>query len=160
VLAGQRWAGTLEAIVDHSGTNPKRQDEKTHGNILLSLSGDQRLETNCAETLNKKAALLGTDEGLYILDLPKPKSHYAAQVAGIDSVHHMSTLPGLDVVVMIVGKERQVVVADLDAAERCATYQATTTPIIKRSQSYNRLSFIMEIPLSGTSNTMAHRVSK
>ena len=40
---------------------------------------------------------------LYILDLPKPKSHYAAQVAGIDSVHHMSTLPGLDVVVMIVG---------------------------------------------------------
>ena len=50
-----------------------------------------------------QAALLGTDEGLYILDLPKPKSHYAAQVAGIDSVHHMSTLPGLDVVVMIVG---------------------------------------------------------
>ena len=35
-------------------------------------------------------------------------------------------LPGLDVIVMITGKDRQVMVADLDTAERCASYQATT----------------------------------
>ena len=54
------------------------------------------------------------------------KTSLSFQVQGIDSVHHIAMLPGLDVIVMIMGKDRQVMVADLEAAERCASYQATT----------------------------------
>ncbi|MGH0162603.1 UNVERIFIED_CONTAM: hypothetical protein FKN15_043254 [Acipenser sinensis] len=69
----QRWVAVLESMV--SGGRTKREkaeaDAKLLGNSLLKLEGDDRLDINCTVPLTDQLVLVGSEEGLYALNVIK-----------------------------------------------------------------------------------------
>ncbi|XP_051749878.1 citron rho-interacting kinase-like isoform X2 [Ctenopharyngodon idella] len=122
----QRWVAVLESVVAGSrgsrekteadAAGVKRQKtlsplvQKLLGNSLLKLEGDDRLDINCTLPLTDQIVLVGSEEGLYALNVIK---NSLTHIPGLDSVFQIQILKELDKLLMITGEERALCLVDI-----------------------------------------------
>uniref|UniRef100_A0A667YDH1 non-specific serine/threonine protein kinase n=1 Tax=Myripristis murdjan TaxID=586833 RepID=A0A667YDH1_9TELE len=108
----QRWVAVLESVVAGSrGSKDKVDaDAKLLGNSLLKLEGDDRLDINCTLPLTDQIVLVGSEEGLYALNVIK---NSLTHIPGLASVFQIQILKDLDKLLMITGEERALCLVDI-----------------------------------------------
>ncbi|XP_051508547.1 citron Rho-interacting kinase-like isoform X2 [Myxocyprinus asiaticus] len=108
----QRWVAVLEAIVASSrGSREKAEaDAKLLGNSLLKLEGDDRLDINCTLPLTDQIVLVGSEEGLYALNVIK---NSLAHIPGLGSVFQIHIIKEHEKLLMIVGDERALCLVEI-----------------------------------------------
>ncbi|XP_031426731.1 citron Rho-interacting kinase [Clupea harengus] len=101
----QRWVAVMEALVagGRSSREKAESDAKLLGNSLLKLEGDDRLDINCTLPLTDQIVLVGSEEGLYALNVIK---NSLTHIPGLGSVFQIHILKEQDKLLMIVGDER------------------------------------------------------
>ncbi|KAG1968731.1 citron Rho-interacting kinase [Pimephales promelas] len=108
----QRWVAVLEAIVASSrGAREKAEaDAKLLGNSLLKLEGDDRLDINCTLPLTDQIVLVGSEEGLYALNVIK---NSLTHIPGLGSVFQIHIIKDHEKLLMIVGDERALCLVEI-----------------------------------------------
>ncbi|XP_069789543.1 citron Rho-interacting kinase-like isoform X8 [Narcine bancroftii] len=122
----QRWVTVLESIAACGRKSCEKAEttaaevaqadklallvKKLLGNSLLKLEGDDRLDINCTLPLTEQIVLVGTEEGLYALNLVK---NSLVHIPGMGSVFQLHILKELDRLVMIAGEERTLCFVDI-----------------------------------------------
>uniref|UniRef100_A0A8C1ZIP3 Citron rho-interacting serine/threonine kinase b n=1 Tax=Cyprinus carpio TaxID=7962 RepID=A0A8C1ZIP3_CYPCA len=124
----QRWVAVLEAIVASSrGAREKAEADadniclrynylkiwnlrKLLGNSLLKLEGDDRLDINCTLPLTDQIVLVGSEEGLYALNVIK---NSLTHIPGLGSVFQIYIIKEHDKLLMIVGDERALCLVEI-----------------------------------------------
>uniref|UniRef100_A0AAQ4S3H6 Citron rho-interacting serine/threonine kinase b n=1 Tax=Gasterosteus aculeatus aculeatus TaxID=481459 RepID=A0AAQ4S3H6_GASAC len=108
----QRWVAVLESVVAGSrGSRDKvDSDAKLLGNSLLKLEGDDRLDINCTLPLTDQIVLVGSEEGLYALNVIK---NSLTHIPGLTSVFQIQILKELDKLLMITGEERALCLVEI-----------------------------------------------
>uniref|UniRef100_A0A673LGG6 non-specific serine/threonine protein kinase n=1 Tax=Sinocyclocheilus rhinocerous TaxID=307959 RepID=A0A673LGG6_9TELE len=115
----QRWVAVLESVVAGSRGSREKSEadslllaitQKLLGNSLLKLEGDDRLDINCTLPLTDQIVLVGSEEGLYALNVIK---NSLTHIPGLDSVFQIQILKELDKLLMITGEERALCLVDI-----------------------------------------------
>uniref|UniRef100_A0A673XQ99 Citron rho-interacting serine/threonine kinase n=1 Tax=Salmo trutta TaxID=8032 RepID=A0A673XQ99_SALTR len=108
----QRWVAVLESVV--AGGRASREkaeaDAKLLGNSLLKLEGDDRLDINCTLPLTDQIVLVGSEEGLYALNLIK---NSLTHIPGLGSVFQIHIMKEHEKLLMIVGDERALCLVEI-----------------------------------------------
>ncbi|XP_014023386.1 citron Rho-interacting kinase isoform X1 [Salmo salar] len=123
----QRWVAVLESVVAGSRGSkdkveadaiavPKKQKnlsplvQKLLGNSLLKLEGDDRLDINCTLPLTDQIVLVGSEEGLYALNVIK---NSLTHIPGLASVFQIRILKEHDKLLIITGEERALCLVEI-----------------------------------------------
>ncbi|XP_028827220.1 citron Rho-interacting kinase isoform X2 [Denticeps clupeoides] len=123
----QRWVAVLESVVIGSrGSRDKAENDavgalkrqktlsplvqKLLGNSLLKLEGDDRLDINCTLPLTDQIVLVGSEEGLYALNVIK---NSLTHIPGLSSVFQIQILKEHDKLLMITGEERALCLVEI-----------------------------------------------
>ncbi|CAN9512415.1 unnamed protein product [Ophioblennius macclurei] len=123
----QRWVAVLESVVGGSRGSKEKVDsdaaggskrqknlsplvQKLLGNSLLKLEGDDRLDINCTLPLTDQIVLVGSEEGLYALNVIK---NSLTHIPGLTSVFQIQILKELDKLLMITGEERALCLVEI-----------------------------------------------
>uniref|UniRef100_A0A8C9W3Q9 Citron rho-interacting serine/threonine kinase n=1 Tax=Scleropages formosus TaxID=113540 RepID=A0A8C9W3Q9_SCLFO len=118
----QRWVAVLESVVAAGrGSREKAEadavitcialpTQKMLGNSLLKLEGDDRLDINCTLPLTDQVVLVGSEEGLYALNVIK---NSLAHIPGLGSVFQIQVLKDHDKLLMITGSERALCLVEI-----------------------------------------------
>ncbi|TUB86237.1 Citron Rho-interacting kinase [Bagarius yarrelli] len=108
----QRWVAVLESVVAGSRNSREKSesDAKLLGNSLLKLEGDDRLDINCTLPLTDQIVMVGSEEGLYALNVIK---NSLTHIPGLTSVFQIQILKDLDKLLMITGEERALCLVDI-----------------------------------------------
>ncbi|XP_061762981.1 citron rho-interacting kinase isoform X1 [Nerophis ophidion] len=101
----QRWVAVMESVVvgGRASREKAEADAKLLGNSLLKLEGDDRLDINCTLPLTDQIVLVGSEEGLYALNVIK---NSLTHIPGLGSVFQIHIIKELEKLLMIVGDER------------------------------------------------------
>ncbi|KAG7259604.1 hypothetical protein CRUP_002581, partial [Coryphaenoides rupestris] len=83
---------------------------KLLGNSLLKLEGDDRLDINCTLPLTDQIVLVGSEEGLYALNVIK---NSLTHIPGLASVFQIQILKELDKLLMITGEDRALCLVEI-----------------------------------------------
>uniref|UniRef100_A0A8B9JMH5 Citron rho-interacting serine/threonine kinase b n=1 Tax=Astyanax mexicanus TaxID=7994 RepID=A0A8B9JMH5_ASTMX len=84
--------------------------QKLLGNSLLKLEGDDRLDINCTLPLTDQIVLVGSEEGLYALNVIK---NSLTHIPGLGSVFQIHIIKEQDKLLMIVGDERALCLVEI-----------------------------------------------
>ncbi|XP_062890138.1 citron Rho-interacting kinase isoform X4 [Mobula hypostoma] len=108
----QRWVAVLESVAASGRKSCEKAERaaKLLGNSLLKLEGDDRLDINCTLPLSEQIVLVGTEEGLYALNVVK---NSLVHIPGVGSVFQLHILKELDRLIMIAGEERTLCFVDI-----------------------------------------------
>ncbi|XP_023964505.1 citron Rho-interacting kinase isoform X4 [Chrysemys picta bellii] len=108
----QRWVTALEAIVAGGRVSREKAeaDAKLLGNSLLKLEGEDRLDINCTMPFSDQVVLVGTEEGLYALNVLK---NSLTHIPGLGAVFQIHLIKDLDKLLMIAGEERALCLVDV-----------------------------------------------
>uniref|UniRef100_A0A1A8QVS7 Citron (Rho-interacting, serine/threonine kinase 21) n=1 Tax=Nothobranchius pienaari TaxID=704102 RepID=A0A1A8QVS7_9TELE len=108
----QRWVGVMESVVTGGRASREKAeaDAKLLGNSLLKLEGDDRLDINCTLPLTDQIVLVGSEEGLYALNVIK---NSLTHIPGLTSVFQIQILKELDKLLMITGEERALCLVEI-----------------------------------------------
>ncbi|KAM7018019.1 citron Rho-interacting kinase isoform 2-T2 [Tautogolabrus adspersus] len=101
----QRWVAVMESVVaaGRASREKAEADAKLLGNSLLKLEGDDRLDINCTLPLTDQIVLVGSEEGLYALNVIK---NSLTHIPGLGSVFQIHVIKEQEKLLMIVGDER------------------------------------------------------
>ncbi|TNN77629.1 Citron Rho-interacting kinase [Liparis tanakae] len=83
---------------------------KLLGNSLLKLEGDDRLDINCTLPLTDQIVMVGSEEGLYALNVIK---NSLTHVPGLGSVFQIHVIKEQEKLLMIVGDERALCLVEI-----------------------------------------------
>ncbi|XP_066515715.1 citron rho-interacting kinase isoform X2 [Hoplias malabaricus] len=123
----QRWVAVLESVVagsrgsrdksesDAAGVAKRQKNlsplvQKLLGNSLLKLEGDDRLDINCTLPLTDQIVMVGSEEGLYALNVIK---NSLTHIPGLTSVFQIQILKELDKLLMITGEDRALCLVEI-----------------------------------------------
>ncbi|XP_027858623.1 citron Rho-interacting kinase isoform X2 [Xiphophorus couchianus] len=123
----QRWVAVLESVMvgsrgskdraeaEAAGVSKRQKNlsplvQKLLGNSLLKLEGDDRLDINCTLPLTDQIVLVGSEEGLYALNVIK---NSLTHIPGLTSVFQIQILRELDKLLMITGEERALCLVEI-----------------------------------------------
>ncbi|XP_038292825.1 citron Rho-interacting kinase isoform X11 [Canis lupus baileyi] len=123
----QRWVTALESVVAGGRVSREKAEadadcdcisyeflsawvQKLLGNSLLKLEGDDRLDMNCTLPFSDQVVLVGTEEGLYALNVLK---NSLTHVPGIGAVFQIYIIKDLEKLLMIAGEERALCLIDV-----------------------------------------------
>ncbi|XP_062339164.1 citron rho-interacting kinase isoform X2 [Osmerus eperlanus] len=108
----QRWVAVLESVVAGSRGSKEKvdADAKLLGNSLLKLEGDDRLDINCTLPLTDQIVLVGSEEGLYALNVIK---NSLTHIPGLASVFQIQILNEHEKLLMITGEERALCLVEI-----------------------------------------------
>ncbi|XP_074869121.1 citron Rho-interacting kinase isoform X2 [Carettochelys insculpta] len=108
----QRWVSALESIVAGGRVSREKAeaDAKLLGNSLLKLEGEDRLDINCTMPFSDQVVLVGTEEGLYALNVLK---NSLTHIPGLGAVFQIHLIKDLDKLLMIAGEERALCLVDV-----------------------------------------------
>uniref|UniRef100_A0A7N8XYL2 Citron Rho-interacting kinase n=1 Tax=Mastacembelus armatus TaxID=205130 RepID=A0A7N8XYL2_9TELE len=123
----QRWVAVLESVVAGSrGSKDKVDaDAKLLGNSLLKLEGDDRLDINCTLPLTDQIVLVGSEEGLYALNVIK---NSLTHIPGLTSVFQIQILKDLDKLLMITGEDRVLCLVDIKKVKQSLSQSHLPAP--------------------------------
>ncbi|XP_076434884.1 uncharacterized protein LOC143274829 [Babylonia areolata] len=132
----QRWVAALEAAVRSVQRRDRLRKNEPQMTTVVSLKEADRKEFNCALALSPQLVLLGTDDGLFALN-PQSTSgrQHLVQLSGFGSVHLMAEAKGVNLVLMLTGPERRLVMVEskLIQCRMSQTVGGETTPFSYRA---------------------------
>ncbi|XP_053727536.1 citron Rho-interacting kinase isoform X3 [Synchiropus splendidus] len=116
----QRWVAVMETVVAGGRASREKAEadaaavskrlmllspmvQKLLGNSLLKLEGDDRLDINCTLPLTDQIVLVGSEEGLYALNVIK---NSLTHIPGLGSVFQIHIIKEQEKLLLIVGDER------------------------------------------------------
>ncbi|TKS78001.1 Citron Rho-interacting kinase [Collichthys lucidus] len=113
----QRWVAVMESVVAAGRASREKAEadavsisgQKLLGNSLLKLEGDDRLDINCTLPLTDQIVLVGSEEGLYGLNVIK---NSLTHIPGLGSVFQIHVVKEQEKLLMIVGDERALCLID------------------------------------------------
>uniref|UniRef100_G3PJW2 Citron rho-interacting serine/threonine kinase b n=1 Tax=Gasterosteus aculeatus TaxID=69293 RepID=G3PJW2_GASAC len=91
-------------------TQDTRLTHKLLGNSLLKLEGDDRLDINCTLPLTDQIVMVGSEEGLYALNVIK---NSLTHIPGLGSVFQIHIIKEQEKLLMIVGDERALCLVEI-----------------------------------------------
>ncbi|KAK5933075.1 hypothetical protein CgunFtcFv8_004731 [Champsocephalus gunnari] len=102
----------MESVVSaaRSSREKAEADAKLLGNSLLKLEGDDRLDINCTLPLTDQIVLVGSEEGLYALNVIK---NSLTHIPGLGSVFQIHIIKEQEKLLMIVGDERALCLVEI-----------------------------------------------
>ncbi|XP_041643566.1 citron Rho-interacting kinase isoform X6 [Cheilinus undulatus] len=108
----QRWVAVMESVVaaGRASREKAEADAKLLGNSLLKLEGDDRLDINCTLPLTDQIVLVGSEEGLYALNVIK---NSLTHIPGLGSVFQIHIIKEQEKLLMIVGDERALCLVEI-----------------------------------------------
>ncbi|KAM6965706.1 citron Rho-interacting kinase [Aplochiton taeniatus] len=123
----QRWVAVMESVVSSGRTSREKAEadaaavskrqmvlsplvQKLLGNSLLKLEGDDRLDINCTLPLTDQIVLVGSEEGLYALNVIK---NSLTHIPGLGSVFQIHIMKEHEKLLMIVGDERALCLVEI-----------------------------------------------
>ncbi|XP_014827943.1 PREDICTED: citron Rho-interacting kinase-like isoform X1 [Poecilia mexicana] len=108
----QRWVAVIESVVagGRAAREKAEADAKLLGNSLLKLEGDDRLDINCTLPLTDQIVLVGSEEGLYALNVIK---NSLTHIPGLGSVFQIQIIKEQEKLLMIVGDERALCLVEI-----------------------------------------------
>uniref|UniRef100_A0A671USB2 Citron rho-interacting serine/threonine kinase n=1 Tax=Sparus aurata TaxID=8175 RepID=A0A671USB2_SPAAU len=108
----QRWVAVMESVVaaGRASREKAEADAKLLGNSLLKLEGDDRLDINCTLPLTDQIVLVGSEEGLYALNVIK---NSLTHIPGLGSVFQIHVVKEQEKLLMIVGDERALCLVEI-----------------------------------------------
>uniref|UniRef100_A0A3B3E0A0 Citron rho-interacting serine/threonine kinase b n=1 Tax=Oryzias melastigma TaxID=30732 RepID=A0A3B3E0A0_ORYME len=119
----QRWVAVMESVVAAGRASREKAEadavsdcsreaspKKLLGNSLLKLEGDDRLDINCTLPLTDQIVLVGSEEGLYALNVIK---NSLTHIPGLGSVFQIQVIKELEKLLMIVGDERALCLVEI-----------------------------------------------
>ncbi|XP_072288932.1 citron Rho-interacting kinase isoform X3 [Eucyclogobius newberryi] len=124
----QRWVAVMETVVASGRASREKAEadaatavfqrpmllsplvKKLLGNSLLKLEGDDRLDINCTLPLTDQVVLVGSEEGLYGLNVIK---NSLSHIPGLGSVFQIHVVKELEKLLMIVGDERALCLVEI-----------------------------------------------
>ncbi|XP_029296525.1 citron Rho-interacting kinase isoform X1 [Cottoperca gobio] len=108
----QRWVAVMESVVaaGRASREKAEADAKLLGNSLLKLEGDDRLDINCTLPLTDQIVLVGSEEGLYALNVIK---NSLTHIPGLGSVFQIHIIKDQERLLMIVGEERALCLVEI-----------------------------------------------
>ncbi|XP_056887757.1 citron Rho-interacting kinase isoform X3 [Takifugu flavidus] len=123
----QRWVAVMESVVAAGRASREKAEadaaavskrqmvlsplvQKLLGNSLLKLEGDDRLDINCTLPLTDQIVLVGSEEGLYALNVIK---NSLTHVPGLGSVFQIHIIKEQEKLLMIVGDERALCLVEI-----------------------------------------------
>uniref|UniRef100_A0A8C8SYH7 Citron Rho-interacting kinase n=1 Tax=Pelusios castaneus TaxID=367368 RepID=A0A8C8SYH7_9SAUR len=108
----QRWVTALESIVAGGRVSREKAeaDAKLLGNSLLKLEGEDRLDINCTMPFSDQVVLVGTEEGLYALNVLK---NSLTHIPGLGAVFQVHLIKDLEKLLLIAGEERALCLVDV-----------------------------------------------
>uniref|UniRef100_M3ZPF1 Citron rho-interacting serine/threonine kinase n=1 Tax=Xiphophorus maculatus TaxID=8083 RepID=M3ZPF1_XIPMA len=112
----QRWVAVMEsAVAGGRAAREKAEADavsvaKLLGNSLLKLEGDDRLDINCTLPLTDQIVLVGSEEGLYALNVIK---NSLTHIPGLGSVFQIQIIKEQEKLLMIVGDERALCLVEI-----------------------------------------------
>ncbi|XP_052334634.1 citron Rho-interacting kinase isoform X7 [Oncorhynchus keta] len=123
----QRWVAVLESVVAGGRASREKAEadaaavsktqmvlsplvQKLLGNSLLKLEGDDRLDINCTLPLTDQIVLVGSEEGLYALNVIK---NSLTHIPGLGSVFQIHIMKEHEKLLMIVGDERALCLVEI-----------------------------------------------
>uniref|UniRef100_A0A7N4NWL4 Citron Rho-interacting kinase n=1 Tax=Sarcophilus harrisii TaxID=9305 RepID=A0A7N4NWL4_SARHA len=108
----QRWVTALESVVAGGRVSREKAeaDAKLLGNSLLKLEGEDRLDINCTLPFSDQVVLVGTEEGLYALNVLK---NSLTHIPGVGAVFQIHIIKDLEKLLMIAGEERALCLVDV-----------------------------------------------
>ncbi|XP_041756746.1 citron rho-interacting kinase isoform X2 [Coregonus clupeaformis] len=123
----QRWVAVLESVVVGGRASREKAEadaaavskrqmvlpslvQKLLGNSLLKLEGDDRLDINCTLPLTDQIVLVGSEEGLYALNVIK---NSLTHIPGLGSVFQIHIMKEHEKLLMIVGDERALCLVEI-----------------------------------------------
>ncbi|XP_054641283.1 citron rho-interacting kinase-like isoform X5 [Dunckerocampus dactyliophorus] len=123
----QRWVAVLESVVAcNRGSKDKGDtDAKLLGNSLLKLEGDDRLDINCTLPLTDQLVLVGSEEGLYALNVIK---NSLTHIPGLTSVFQIQILRELDKLLMITGEDRALCLVEIKKVKQSLSQSHLPAP--------------------------------
>ncbi|XP_061731299.1 citron rho-interacting kinase isoform X7 [Nerophis ophidion] len=123
----QRWVAVLESVVACSrGSKDKGEtDAKLLGNSLLKLEGDDRLDINCTLPLTDQLVLVGSEEGLYALNVIK---NSLTHIPGLACVFQIQILRELDKLLMITGEDRALCLVEIKKVKQSLSQSHLPSP--------------------------------
>uniref|UniRef100_A0A673C9V6 Citron rho-interacting serine/threonine kinase b n=1 Tax=Sphaeramia orbicularis TaxID=375764 RepID=A0A673C9V6_9TELE len=116
----QRWVAVMESVVASGRASREKAEAdamtaavklpKLLGNSLLKLEGDDRLDINCTLPLTDQIVLVGSEEGLYALNVIK---NSLTHIPGLGSVFQIHIIKEQEKLLMIVGDERALCLVEI-----------------------------------------------
>ncbi|XP_056141461.1 citron Rho-interacting kinase [Lampris incognitus] len=123
----QRWVAVMESVVAAGRASREKAEadaaavskrqmvlsplvQKLLGNSLLKLEGDDRLDINCTLPLTDQIVLVGSEEGLYALNVIK---NSLTHIPGLGSVFQIHIVKEQEKLLMIVGDERALCLVEI-----------------------------------------------
>nr|XP_033475582.1 citron Rho-interacting kinase [Epinephelus lanceolatus] len=123
----QRWVAVMESVVAGGRASREKAEadaaavskrqmvlsplvQKLLGNSLLKLEGDDRLDINCTLPLTDQIVLVGSEEGLYALNVIK---NSLTHIPGLGSVFQIHIIKEQEKLLMIVGDERALCLVEI-----------------------------------------------
>uniref|UniRef100_A0A3Q3FJF2 non-specific serine/threonine protein kinase n=1 Tax=Labrus bergylta TaxID=56723 RepID=A0A3Q3FJF2_9LABR len=98
---------------------------KLLGNSLLKLEGDDRLDINCTLPLTDQIVLVGSEEGLYALNVIK---NSLTHIPGLTSVFQIQVLKDLDKLLMITGEDRALCLVEIKKVKQSLSQSHLPAP--------------------------------
>ncbi|XP_061900140.1 citron rho-interacting kinase isoform X4 [Entelurus aequoreus] len=138
----QRWVAVLESVVacsrgskdkgdtDAAGVAKRQKNlsplvQKLLGNSLLKLEGDDRLDINCTLPLTDQLVLVGSEEGLYALNVIK---NSLTHIPGLACVFQIQILRELDKLLMITGEDRALCLVEIKKVKQSLSQSHLPAP--------------------------------
>ncbi|XP_034025609.1 citron Rho-interacting kinase isoform X2 [Thalassophryne amazonica] len=108
----QHWVSIMESVVasGRAAREKAEADAKLLGNSLLKLEGDDRLDINCTLPLTDQIVMVGSEEGLYALNVIK---NSLTHIPGLGSVFQLYIIKEQEKLLMIVGDERALCLVEI-----------------------------------------------
>ncbi|XP_019740713.1 citron Rho-interacting kinase isoform X1 [Hippocampus comes] len=123
----QRWVAVMESVIAGGRISREKAEadaaavskrqmvlsflvQKLLGNSLLKLEGDDRLDINCTLPLTDQIVLVGSEEGLYALNVIK---NSLTHIPGLGSVFQIHIIKEMEKLLMIVGDERALCLVEI-----------------------------------------------
>uniref|UniRef100_A0A4W5P470 Citron rho-interacting serine/threonine kinase n=1 Tax=Hucho hucho TaxID=62062 RepID=A0A4W5P470_9TELE len=109
----QRWVAVLESVVAGSrGSKDKVEADAVYTLRFLTwpLEGDDRLDINCTLPLTDQIVLVGSEEGLYALNVIK---NSLTHIPGLASVFQIQIIKEHDKLLIITGEERALCLVEI-----------------------------------------------
>uniref|UniRef100_A0A672FB57 Citron rho-interacting serine/threonine kinase b n=1 Tax=Salarias fasciatus TaxID=181472 RepID=A0A672FB57_SALFA len=143
----QRWVAVMESVVAGGRASREKAEadapamsltphcrllfQKLLGNSLLKLEGDDRLDINCTLPLTDQIVLVGSEEGLYALNVIK---NSLTHIPGLGSVFQIHIIKEQEKLLMIVGDERALCLVEIKRVKQTLAQshltQSELTPYI------------------------------
>lgn len=129
----EKWMEALKAAVRAGealrGSTTVERSRRYCGQVMARLPQDNKLDVACVMHMSQQVVLLGAEEGLFSYHLGKEKPK-PVKIGGVGPVYQMTVLAHHGIVVLISGKNRDLLYCEYGQLKACAEAAECTQAVL------------------------------